>query len=79
MKENSNIKIAKFMKFMSKTKLNHLLLSITFNDNYCIEDLNLSILHLSIQHNNKSHHEKKSNLNNAFLLLLNLWPKILWF
>ena len=32
-------------------------------------------VHLSIQHNNKGHHEKKSNLNNVLLLLLGLSPK----
>ena len=32
MKENLNFKIVKVMKSMSKTRLNHLLLSITFND-----------------------------------------------
>ena len=37
------------------------------------------ILHLSIQLNNKGHHEKKSNLNNVLILLLGLWPKQLWF
>ena len=31
MKENSNFKIVKVMKSTSKTRLDHLLLSITFN------------------------------------------------
>ena len=34
MKENLNFKIVKVMKFISKTKLKHLLLSITFNNKY---------------------------------------------
>ena len=72
-KENSNFKIAKVMKSTSKTKLNHLLLSITFNDKYWRSQLDF--LQLSIQHKNKGHHEKKSNLNKDFLLLLGLWPK----
>ena len=77
MKENSKFKIAKVVKSMSKTKLNHLLLSITFNEKYWWSQLDS--LHLSIQHNNEGHHEKKSSLNNALLLLLDLWPKKLWF
>ena len=52
---------------MSKTRLNHLLLSITFNDKYWGSQLDF--LHLSNQHNNKGHREKKSNLINTLLLL----------
>ena len=40
-----------------------------------IEDFNLIFYILNIQHNTKGHHEKQSNLNNALLLLLGLWPK----
>ena len=70
MKGNSNFKIVKVMKFTSKLKLNHLLLSISFSDKYSRSQLD--VLHLSIQHNNKVHHAKESNLNNALLLLLGL-------
>ena len=73
MKENSNFKIIKVMKPMSKNWINHLLLSNAFNDKYWISQLDL--LHLSIQHNNKCHYENKPNSNNTFLLLLGLWPK----
>ena len=72
-----NFKIVKVVKSTSKTRLNHLLLSITFNDKYWRSQLD--VLYTSIQHNNKGHHEKKSNLNNALLLLLGLWPKYNWF
>ena len=34
MKENSNFKIVKVTKSTSKTKLNHFLLTITFNNKY---------------------------------------------
>ena len=77
MKENSNFKIVMVMKSMSKVWLNHLLLSITFNDKYWRSQLDF--LHLSAQHINKDCHEKKSNLNNALLLLLGLSPKKWWF
>ena len=70
MKENSKFKIVKVMKSTSKTRLNHLLLRITFNDKY--RRSQLDFLHLSIQHNNKGHHEKKSSLNNTLLLFLGL-------
>ena len=76
MKENSNFKIVKVMKSMSKTRIYHLLLSIIFNNKYWRSQLDF--LHFSIQHNNKAHHENKSNLNNALLLLLGLWSKKLW-
>ena len=72
MKENSNFKIVKVMKFMSKTALDHLLLSIIFNDKHWRSQLDF--LHLSIQHNNKGHPKNKSNLENALLLCLGLWP-----
>ena len=73
MKENSNLKIVEVPKFMSKSRLNHLLLSITCNDTHWRSQLDC--LHLSIQRNNKGHHEKKSNLNNALLWSFGLWPK----
>jgi hypothetical protein len=69
----SNFKIVKVMKSTSKTRLNHLLSSITFNDKYWRSQLD--ILHLSIKHNNKGRREKKSNSNNILLLHLDLWPK----
>jgi hypothetical protein len=65
------------MKSTPKIRLNHLLLSITFNDKYW--RFKLGFLHLSVQHNNKGRHEKKPNLNISLLLLLSLWPKKLWF
>jgi hypothetical protein len=68
MKRNFNFKIGKVMKSTSKTKLNHLLLSVSFSDKYSRSQLDS--LHLSTQHNNKVHYGKKSNLNNALLLLL---------
>ena len=77
MKENFNFKIIKVMKSTSKTKLNQLLLSITYNEKYWRSSLDF--LHLSIQHNNKGHHENKSNSNNALLLRLGFDPKIMVF
>ena len=68
MKENSNFKIVKVIKTTSKTILNYLLLSITFNDKY--QRSQLDFLNLSIQH--KGHHGKKPNLNITLLLLLGL-------
>ena len=64
MKEKFNSKIVKVMKSTSKTKLDHWLLSITFNDKYCRSQLDF--LHLSIQHKKEGHHEKKSNLKQRF-------------
>jgi hypothetical protein len=75
MKKNPKFKIVKDMKFTSKTRFNHLLLSITLYDTYWKSQLDF--LYLSIQHNNKGHREKKSNSNNALLLLLGLSPKII--
>ena len=57
MKENFNFKIVKVMKSMFKTRLNHLLFNIPFNDKYWRSQLDF--LHLSIQHNNKGHNEMK--------------------
>ena len=61
------------MKSTFNTRLYHLLLSITFKEKYWRSQLDF--IHLSIQLNNKGHHEKKSNLNNDVLLFLGLWPK----
>jgi hypothetical protein len=44
------------MKSTFKTRSNHLLLTITFNDKFWGSQLD--ILHLSIQHNNRDHREK---------------------
>ena len=65
--KNQNTPTSKWfqlVKSTSKTKLNHLLLSITFYDKYCKSQLNS--LHLSTQHNNKGHCAKKSNLSNDY-------------
>jgi hypothetical protein len=67
-KDNSNFKIVKAMKSMSKTTLHHLLLSIIFNAKH--GGSQLDFLHLIIQHNNKDHPKNKSDLDNALLLLL---------
>ena len=74
--ENTHIlilKIVKFMKSASKTKLHHLLLSITSDAKYWTSQLH--ILHLTIEHNNEGYHKKNSKLNNGLLLLLDLWSK----
>ena len=54
--KESNFKIAKFMKSTSKTKLNHLLLSITFDAKYWRP--RLDILYFIIEHNNRGHHKR---------------------
>ena len=74
---NSNSKIVKFMKFTSKTGLNHLLLSITSNDKYW--RCQLDFLHSSIQHYKKIIVKKKPNLNNKLVLCLGFWLKICGF
>ena len=72
--KNSDFNIVKVMKYTSKKKLDHLLLSIILYDKYWRSQLD--ILHLSIQHNNRGHTKKiKLILNNVLLLLLGLWPK----
>ena len=73
MKSKFNFKICKVIKFTLKTIFNHVLLTITFNDKFWRSKLN--ILHLSIEHNNKSHNNQKSDLNNTLLIILGLWPK----
>ena len=44
--KNSDFKILKVMKFIFKSKFNHVLLSIKYNDNFWRSQLD--ILHLSI-------------------------------
>ena len=67
------------MKSTFKTKLCHLVLSITFDYNFW--KFHLDVLHLTTWHNNRGHHEKKrkNNLNNTLLLLLGNWPKLYGF
>ena len=77
MKENSNLKWIKVMKSTSKLKLKHLLLSITFNDNFWSSQLDF--LHLSIKYDNKDHHEKKFKLNNALLLFRPLTKRFIFW
>ena len=48
--------------------------SFAFNDKFWGSQLD--ILHLSIQHNNKGHHERNTILNNNLLLLLGLWKEV---
>ena len=39
------------------------------------KDLNIDILYLSTQLNNKGHHENELILNNIMLLLIGIWPR----
>ena len=61
----------KVMKSTSVTRFNHLLFNIIVNDKLWI--FKLDVLHWSIQHNNRGHHDKKRfNLNNTLLPHLGL-------
>ena len=71
MNKSSNFKVVKVMKSTIKTGLNHLLLSITFNDKHQRSQLGFRVL--SVQHNYKGHdRENKFYLGNTLLLLLGL-------
>ena len=61
-KQDSKLNIFKAMKFTSKPKFSHLLLSITFDDK--LGRSHLDILDLGTWQKYRGHHEKYSNLNN---------------
>ena len=71
-KTNFKYKIFKVMKFKFKTTLSHFLLSMTFQRSHLI------LLHLSTYHNNRGHHEIKSNLCNICYHFRHLTMKS-WF
>jgi hypothetical protein len=58
--EKIKFKIVKVMKFTSKTRSSHVLLSI--NDKFLRS--HLDVLHLSTLYNNRDHHEILFSLNN---------------
>ena len=69
--------MVKAVKSTSKTRLDHLFLSVTSNDKYLRSQLDF--LHLSIQHNNKRTSRKEIQFNQGFPTYLDLWPTKLWF